>query len=149
MKLEKFKNYKKYKESEDAIHAAMEKVLQRHYERWQNYLIYGSPKTNEELTYEGLTFKSHEEIKELFNLNPKEVNMYEPGPMIHLEALRASEPRNGRPVHIEKVDNGFKINIGCAEFVATSEEQLFKGLSEYWANPNKVAKKYYYDKQKK
>jgi len=77
------------------------------------------------------------------------------GPSPTIEALMArpgypeSEPKHGRPVIIQRVDNGFKIDIGCGHFVETCKKRMFAALSEYWDDPDKAAKKYYYDKQKK
>lgn len=112
--------------------------------------------------YEGLTFKSREEVKKMLNLNPKEGNMirYEENLRRRQEALRSgvtnggpetepSEPKHGREVCIQQIDNGFIIKIGCATFVETCRQRMFSALCEYWSDPDKAAKKYYYNKQKK
>jgi hypothetical protein len=39
-------------------------------------------------------------------------------------------------------DGGFIIEVGCKTFVAKTEKELFKALSEYWADPEKAEKKH-------
>jgi hypothetical protein len=46
-------------------------------------------------------------------------------------------------------DGGFIIDVGCKTFVAKTEKELFKGLSEYWADPEKAEKKYVKIKDKR
>lgn len=45
-------------------------------------------------------------------------------------------------------DGGFIVEVGCKTFVAKTEKELFKGLSEYWADPEKAEKKHVKIKEK-
>ena len=47
-----------------------------------------------------------------------------------------------RHVGIDKVTNGFIIEIGCKEFVGTNWETVAKQLGEYWKDPVAAEKKY-------
>jgi hypothetical protein len=45
-------------------------------------------------------------------------------------------------VHIDKVDNGFIVKIGCKTFVETNWNNIFTCLCEYWDDPIAAEKKY-------
>jgi hypothetical protein len=45
-------------------------------------------------------------------------------------------------VKIDKVVNGFVVEIGCKKFVAEKWEDLAKKLAEYWKDPVAAQKKY-------
>lgn len=45
-------------------------------------------------------------------------------------------------VKIDKVANGFVIEIGCKKFVAEKWDDLAKKLGEYWKDPVAAEKKY-------
>lgn len=45
-------------------------------------------------------------------------------------------------VKIDKVANGFVIEIGCKKFVAEKWDDLAKKLAEYWRDPVAAKKKY-------
>lgn len=47
-----------------------------------------------------------------------------------------------RQVKIDKVANGFVIEIGCKKFVAEKWESLYRKLAEYWDDPVAAEKKY-------
>jgi len=47
-----------------------------------------------------------------------------------------------RQVKIDKVANGFVIEIGCKKFVAEKWDDLAKKLGEYWKDPTAAEKKY-------
>ena len=47
-----------------------------------------------------------------------------------------------RQVKIDKVANGFIVEIGCKKFVAENWEVLAKKLGEYWHDPVAAEKKY-------
>jgi hypothetical protein len=47
-----------------------------------------------------------------------------------------------RPIKIDKVANGFIVEIGCKKFVGTSWDVVAKQLGEYWKNPVAAEKKY-------
>jgi len=47
-----------------------------------------------------------------------------------------------RPVKIDKVVNGFIVEIGCKKFVAEDWKSLAIKLGEYWKNPAEAQKKY-------
>ena len=47
-----------------------------------------------------------------------------------------------RQVKIDRVDNGFIIEIGCKKFVDTDWDKLSKKLGEYWKDPVAAEKKY-------
>lgn len=58
---------------------------------------------------------------------------------------RDEEPmmeRGYRPVKIERVANGFVIEIGCKKFVAEKWDDLAKKLGDYWKDPIAAEKKY-------
>jgi hypothetical protein len=46
------------------------------------------------------------------------------------------------PVKIDKVANGFIVEIGCKKFVSEKWEDLAKKLAEYWKDPVAAQKKY-------
>jgi hypothetical protein len=46
------------------------------------------------------------------------------------------------PVKIDRVANGFVIEIGCKKFVAEKWDDLAKKLAEYWKDPVAAQKKY-------
>jgi hypothetical protein len=46
------------------------------------------------------------------------------------------------PVKIDKVANGFVVEIACKKFVAEKWEDLAKKLAEYWKDPVAAQKKY-------
>jgi hypothetical protein len=50
--------------------------------------------------------------------------------------------RGYRPVKIERVANGFIVEIGCKKFVGENWEVLAKKLGEYWKDPAAAEKKY-------
>lgn len=45
-------------------------------------------------------------------------------------------------ITIQIVNNGFHIQVGCQEFVFTSEKELFQAISEYKKDPEKAQEKY-------
>ena len=45
-------------------------------------------------------------------------------------------------VIIIKVENGWRIQIGCKEFVSTSWSEICNALNEYWEDPLATQKKY-------
>ena len=45
-------------------------------------------------------------------------------------------------VKIDRVTNGFIIEIGCKKFVHTDWDKLAKKLGEYWKDPVAAEKKY-------
>jgi len=45
-------------------------------------------------------------------------------------------------VKIDKVANGFIVEIGCKKFVAEKWDVLAKKLAEYWDDPTAAEKKY-------
>jgi len=45
-------------------------------------------------------------------------------------------------VKIDKVSNGFIVEIGCKKFVAEDWKSLAIKLGEYWKNPAEAQKKY-------
>ena len=47
-----------------------------------------------------------------------------------------------RQVKIDKVVNGFIVEIGCKKFVAEDWKSLAIKLGEYWKNPAEAQKKY-------
>jgi hypothetical protein len=47
-----------------------------------------------------------------------------------------------RPIKIDKVANGFIVEIGCKKFVGTSWDVVAKQLGEYWKDPVATEKKY-------
>jgi hypothetical protein len=47
-----------------------------------------------------------------------------------------------RPIKIDKVANGFIVEIGCKKFVGTSWDVVAKQLGEYWKDPVAAEKKY-------
>jgi hypothetical protein len=47
-----------------------------------------------------------------------------------------------RPIKIDKVANGFIVEIGCKKFVGTNWETVAKQLGEYWKDPVAAEKKY-------
>lgn len=49
----------------------------------------------------------------------------------------------GREIVIKKVLNGFIVNVGCQTVVFKDENELILELKDYFANPEKVEKKYY------
>ena len=50
-------------------------------------------------------------------------------------------------VHIERVQNGFLITIGCKRFVMHSWKDVSEGLELYWKDPNMARLKYCTDEQ--
>jgi hypothetical protein len=46
------------------------------------------------------------------------------------------------PVKIDRVANGFIVEIGCKKFVAEKWDDLAKKLAEYWKDPVAAQKKY-------
>ncbi len=40
------------------------------------------------------------------------------------------------------VANGYRITVGCKEFVFTNQKDMFKAISEYYKDPAKAYKKY-------
>jgi len=67
------------------------------------------------------------------------------GPLIgnwNAGALPTVTPTNRRQVKIDKVANGFIVEIGCKKFVAGDWISLASKLGEYWADPVKAEKKY-------
>jgi hypothetical protein len=49
---------------------------------------------------------------------------------------------NCHKITIEKVANGFVLEIGCKKFVGTNWETVSKQLGEYWKDPVAAEKKY-------
>jgi hypothetical protein len=47
-----------------------------------------------------------------------------------------------RPIKIDRVANGFIVEIGCKKFVGTSWDVVAKQLGEYWKDPVAAEKKY-------
>jgi hypothetical protein len=45
-------------------------------------------------------------------------------------------------VIIIRVENGWRIQIGCKEFVSTSWSEINEALVEYWNNPEMARKRY-------
>lgn len=82
--------------------------------------------------------------EQLKNLYPQEGKMNEDQPTN--EAPRCVPPMistgNFRPVKIDKVANGFIIEIGCKRFVGVNWETVAKQLGEYWKDPIAAKKKY-------
>ena len=56
-------------------------------------------------------------------------------------AGRISAPKFHQ-VKIDKVANGFIVEIGCKKFVAEKWDVLAKKLAEYWDDPAAAEKKY-------
>jgi hypothetical protein len=57
-------------------------------------------------------------------------------------SLRPTAVTKFHQVKIDKVANGFVIEIGCKKFVAENWEVLAKKLGEYWKDPVSAEKKY-------
>jgi len=51
-------------------------------------------------------------------------------------------------VEIEKVNNGFIVEVGCQEFVFNNEKEMFSALSEYYKDPKAAEEKYCAKKSK-
>jgi hypothetical protein len=51
-------------------------------------------------------------------------------------------PTKWHQVKIDKVTNGFVVEIGCKKFVSEKWEDLAKKLAEYWKDPVAAQKKY-------
>lgn len=58
------------------------------------------------------------------------------------DIVAAINGRAYRQVKIDKVVNGFVIEIGCKKFVCEKWDVLAKKLAEYWADPVAAEKKY-------
>jgi hypothetical protein len=56
--------------------------------------------------------------------------------------LTGPETTAWHQVKIDKVANGFVVEIGCKKFVAEKWEDLAKKLAEYWKDPVAAQKKY-------
>ena len=52
------------------------------------------------------------------------------------------EPAKIYPVILKKVSNGFIIEVGCKTFVAVDLTDAFRGIAEYFDNPDAARKKY-------
>jgi len=55
---------------------------------------------------------------------------------------REDPPAELKPVKINKVHNGFIVEVGCVTAVFTSRAEMNKELAEYWKDPVKAEKKW-------
>ena len=70
-----------------------------------------------------------------FTISATPDNFYGPG-------LVGSLTKMWHQVKIDKVANGFIVEIGCKKFVDTDWDKLSKKLGEYWKDPVAAEKKY-------
>lgn len=57
--------------------------------------------------------------------------------------VSSAEPSpNWHQVKIDRVNNGFIVEIGCKKFVGEKWADISKKLGEYWADPVAAQKKY-------
>jgi len=48
-----------------------------------------------------------------------------------------------REIHIQPLDIGFVVRLGCQSLVITNKKQLLEELTNYFDNPNEVERRYY------
>jgi hypothetical protein len=58
------------------------------------------------------------------------------------EAVMGTPQPIYRQVKIDRVTNGFIVEIGCKKFVAENWKDLSAKLAEYWKDPAAAEKKY-------
>lgn len=110
-------------------------------EPWRTLVAMLDDPPYEEFDYKNNVFKLNQGENKMAGLEDYTITS---GPLIgkwDAGALPTVTPTN-RQVKIDKVTNGFIVEIGCKKFVAEDWKSLASKLAEYWEDPVKAEKKY-------
>lgn len=70
-----------------------------------------------------------------------EIRADEPDPTYETTGYPSGKVKH--QIQIEPLDYGFIVKVGCQTLAVESSERLLKGLTKYYANPNKAQKDWF------